>query len=233
MENRFKKARTIHNQHGAQSTREVEKATGITKSLIEDIESTAGKPRNVGYLTVKKLAQYYGVSSDYLLGLSKTPSIEENIQAVCETTGLSENAVELLKHECALNPLYMRMDAINFLLENKYFRLLLDMIIGVATSKGEESSFTVESNGFAPIITDTDIFHAKAIDLFGSVLSDSKEYFSGKEDLRAFYGLYYYAYKRGSSLDAIKEELEKQQATFDIKMFTTKKRDEEKNNGEY
>ncbi|MEY8262378.1 helix-turn-helix transcriptional regulator [Oscillospiraceae bacterium 50-60] len=98
MENRFKKARTDHNQHGPQSTKEVAQATGITKSLIEDIESTAGTPRNVGYLTVKKLAKYYGVSSDYLLGLSETPSIDEDIQVACKVTGLSEKAISRL-HE--------------------------------------------------------------------------------------------------------------------------------------
>lgn len=96
MENRFKKARTIHNRHGAQSTQEVAKETGVTKSLIEDIESTVGRTRNVGYLTVKKLAQHYGVSADYLLGLSNTPSIKEDIQAVCKITGLSENSIAYL-----------------------------------------------------------------------------------------------------------------------------------------
>lgn len=97
-ENRFKKARTKHNQHGTQTTKEVAQATGITKSLIEDIESTAGKPRNVSYLKVKELAQYYGVSSDYLLGLSGTPSVDEDIQAACKVTGLSTEAISRL-HE--------------------------------------------------------------------------------------------------------------------------------------
>lgn len=97
MENRFKMARTVYNQHGPQSTKEVEKETRVTKSLIEDIESTAGKPRNVGYLTIKKLAEYYGVSADYLLGLSDTPSVKEDIQAACKTTGLSDDSINHLK----------------------------------------------------------------------------------------------------------------------------------------
>lgn len=96
MKNRFREARTEYNRHGSQSTKEVAAATGITKSLIEDIESTAGKPRDVGYLKVKKLAEYYGVSSDYLLGLSDTPSIDEDVQAACKTTGLSELSVKIL-----------------------------------------------------------------------------------------------------------------------------------------
>lgn len=96
MENRFKLARTQYNQHGPQSTKDVADTTGVTKSLIEDLESSVGKPRNVGYLTIKKLAQYYGVSADYLLGLSHTPSTKEDMQIACKTTGLSEQAVEVI-----------------------------------------------------------------------------------------------------------------------------------------
>lgn len=125
MENRFKKARTIHNRHGAQSTKEVEKETGVTKSLIEDIESTAGKPRNVGYLTVKKLAQYYGVSADYLLGISDTPSTKEDIQAACKTTGLSTSVIEWLKSITG-NP--VKIDTLNSILENKTFQAILPYV---------------------------------------------------------------------------------------------------------
>lgn len=97
MENRFKAARVEHNQHGPQSVKDVAKMTGITASLIDDLESTAWKPRDVGYSKIKKLAIYYGVSSDFLLGLSDTPSIKEDIQVVCKTTGLTEKAVNAIK----------------------------------------------------------------------------------------------------------------------------------------
>lgn len=96
MENRFKVARTLYNQHGQQSPKDVSNITGITKSLIEDLESNVGKRRNVGYLTVKKLAQYYGVSTDYLLGLTDTPSIDPQIQIAHKVTGLSEDAIHQL-----------------------------------------------------------------------------------------------------------------------------------------
>ena len=125
MENRFKKARTIHNRHGAQSTQEVAKETGVTKSLIEDIESTVGKPRNVGYLTVKKLAQHYGVSADYLLGISDTPSTKEDIQTACKTTGLSTSVIEWLK---TITGDPAKIDALNSILDNKTFQAILPYI---------------------------------------------------------------------------------------------------------
>ena len=125
MESRFKRARTIHNRHGAQSTQEVAKETGITKSLIEDIESTVGKPRNVGYLTVKKLAQHYGVSTDYLLGLTDTPSTKEDIQATCKTTGLSTSVIEWLK---TISGDPAKIDILNSILDNKTFQAILPYI---------------------------------------------------------------------------------------------------------
>lgn len=97
MDNRFKLSRTQHNQHGPQPVKEVASVTGITKSLIDDLESTLSNKRNVGYMTIKKLAEYYGVSSDYLLGLSETPSIDEDIQVACKVTGLSGEAIHCLQ----------------------------------------------------------------------------------------------------------------------------------------
>lgn len=43
-----------------------------------------------------KIADYYKVSVDYLLGRTNTQTVEEDIQIACETTGLSENAVKIL-----------------------------------------------------------------------------------------------------------------------------------------
>lgn len=97
-ENRFKLSRTIHNKNGHQSTEKVHKATGISKSMIEDLESNVLEPRNTGYLTIAKLAQYYGVSIDYLAGLTDYPTPETNTRAICEHIGLSERSVDLLHY---------------------------------------------------------------------------------------------------------------------------------------
>lgn len=47
---------------------------------------------NIGALL--KMCQFYGVSADYLLGLSDTRSSDVNVKAAMEYTGLSETAVE-------------------------------------------------------------------------------------------------------------------------------------------
>lgn len=102
---RFKDARLIYNQHGKQTMAEVEKATGISQSLICDLEKDPSenieqqkRPRRVGYQTVADLAAYYGVSSDWLLGLSDVRSAEPTLNAACEYTGLTENVIELIRN---------------------------------------------------------------------------------------------------------------------------------------
>lgn len=88
-ESRFKNARKIYNINGAQSVKEVSKATGITGSLIDDLETSTSK-RDVGYSKIKALAEYYGVSVDYLMGLTDCP---KPYLTISEYTGLSEKAI--------------------------------------------------------------------------------------------------------------------------------------------
>ena len=44
------------------------------------------------------IADYYNVSTDYLLGRTKNPTVEEDVKQACETTGLSGEAIEVLHH---------------------------------------------------------------------------------------------------------------------------------------
>ena len=95
MGERFKDARTVHNRNGKQTTDAVMKATGISKSTLSDIENDSRDP---GAETICKLARHYGVSTDYLLGLSNIKTPETTAQAVIKYTGLSEENVQTL-HE--------------------------------------------------------------------------------------------------------------------------------------
>lgn len=46
--------------------------------------------------TAYKLSEFFGVSSDYLLGLSDVKSKDTNIQATCNYTGLNQEAIQCL-----------------------------------------------------------------------------------------------------------------------------------------
>lgn len=92
---RFKKARTEKNIHGSQSRDQVCNDTGIAVSLLEDLENYK-KDRQVAYQKIAILAKHYGVSADYLLGISPCPLIDDKAKAACEYTHLSANAVKSL-----------------------------------------------------------------------------------------------------------------------------------------
>lgn len=104
MGERFKDARTVHNKHGKETTGAVAEATGVSKSTLSEIENDSRIP---GAKIIAELARHYGVSSDYLLGLSDVITPDTTAQAVIAYTGLSEDNVLTLHHmkENASNPM--------------------------------------------------------------------------------------------------------------------------------
>lgn len=84
---------------------------GITQSQLA-AETGIGQSRISGYVNEKKdgsppqgpdcatviaFAKYFGVSADYLLGLTAVKSPSTSVQAIVDQTGLSEHAVLMLK----------------------------------------------------------------------------------------------------------------------------------------
>lgn len=133
---RFKDARTVHNKNGNQSMDEVYKATGVAASMIKDLEDD-DKNRSVGYEKIAALAKHYGVSSDYLLGLSPNPTTNKNIDAVCKFTGLSEDNTAYLNRihtACKKNDDGIR----NF---HKYELMLINDFIRLCNDGGITTSF--------------------------------------------------------------------------------------------
>ena len=61
-------------------------------TLVKYINGKAECPAS----NIIKIARYYGVSTDYLLGNSPNPTTDEKLQGVCKYTGLSQKAVENL-----------------------------------------------------------------------------------------------------------------------------------------
>lgn len=90
---RFKDARIVHNQHKKQTMDEVATATGVSKSLIQSLEDDSVN-RSVGYDKVAKLAAYYRVTTDFLLGLSDDPF---PMPSVVDDLGLSLKAVDAIE----------------------------------------------------------------------------------------------------------------------------------------
>lgn len=102
---------------------------GITVTRLETLmgysQSTIGKWRSAMPTADKliKVAQYFGVSMDYLVGLS--PYKKHEIQNLTAgDMGLSENAVKALVECKKQSPSVIQ--AVNLLLENEYNRPCLD-----------------------------------------------------------------------------------------------------------
>lgn len=72
-----------------------------------------------------KIADFYGVSTDYLLGRTPTKTSDMDKRAMCDYSGLTESALELL-HSFKDNPDYSRI--INAILENETFQAILPQI---------------------------------------------------------------------------------------------------------
>lgn len=85
---------------------ELRAQSGLSQSKLGKALSLS--PATIGYYengdrlpdieTAARIAQYFNVSADYLLGLSDTMSTEHDVKTACAITGLSENALERI-HE--------------------------------------------------------------------------------------------------------------------------------------
>lgn len=90
--------------------REVMKERGLTQ---QDIADVLGKTRQaVGYYmdgssspdldTIVKLAVFFGVSTDYLLGVTNIRTSDPDTRAICGKLGLSETVVKWLEERLAV-----------------------------------------------------------------------------------------------------------------------------------
>lgn len=85
---------------------------GISKGGLSYYEN-AGRTPDISIL--ERFADYFGVTTDYLLGRTNAQTKKTKLQAVCNYTGLSDKAVNLLSDLKENSPAQLR--AINFLLE--------------------------------------------------------------------------------------------------------------------
>lgn len=97
---------------------------GISRPTVGFYESGARIP---DALVLRQIAEKCGVSSDWLIGLSDTQSLDIDIQQVCKFSGLSELVVDKLhswKHS-PLNKDGRYFSFLNHLLESDYFTMFL------------------------------------------------------------------------------------------------------------
>lgn len=93
--------------------RDIANDTGISRAALNNY---ANDKAEIGINNVVKLAKYFNVSADYLLGLSDAKTNDKELQAICDYTGLSEKNVIALHN-------VPDMDFINFMVSKLAERL--------------------------------------------------------------------------------------------------------------
>ena len=88
---------------GNVSQQTVADAIGVRRETIRQWENAE---RQIKAADLLRLADYFGVSVDYVLGRTKTKSLNEDIQMICCYTELSEKAVDEIAHNFAFDQSY-------------------------------------------------------------------------------------------------------------------------------
>jgi len=96
--------------------KELAGVTGITRQAISQYMDGSIQP-NIEKLY--KIADYFKVSADYLIGLSDVRSFDLEVKVICEKTGLSETVVETINFHKKNKNDYL-CETINFLIENEF-----------------------------------------------------------------------------------------------------------------
>lgn len=72
---------------------DIAKYLDCNRATVANYENGKRQP---DYNTLIKLAQKYGVSTDYLLGLTDVTTADRDLKFICDYTGLSEKSVQIL-----------------------------------------------------------------------------------------------------------------------------------------
>lgn len=103
--------KTLRKERGI-TQQQLADGVGISKGGLSYYEN-AGRTPDISIL--ERFADYFGVTTDYLLGRTNAQTPKAKLQAVCNHTGLSDKTVNLLSDLKENSPDQLRV--INFLLE--------------------------------------------------------------------------------------------------------------------
>ena len=103
--------KTLRKERGI-TQQQLADGVGISKGGLSYYENTGRTP---DITILERFADYFGVTTDYLLGRTNAQTQKGKLQAVCNHTGLSDKSVNLLSDLKERSPAQLRV--INFLLE--------------------------------------------------------------------------------------------------------------------
>lgn len=92
-------------------------ALGVTDNTISYFVSGKRIPNTE---QIKAISKFFGVSADYLLGLSDVPTTDKDLQFVCDYLGLTEKACGLI-HRAIIDLPILNRSTFNYLIESEVY----------------------------------------------------------------------------------------------------------------
>lgn len=127
---------------------DIAKAIGISSGSLSGYINAN---KEAGICNLVRIADYFNVSTDYLLGRTDVASTDKNIKISCNTTGLDENAVDLLIDffkEKDIDRSLSMLDMVNILLTDNrligFFTLWLKSLIEVYDFQKQRMALSLE-----------------------------------------------------------------------------------------
>lgn len=108
-----------------------EEGNVLSQSVISKLENQQKEPPTKSLDVIKAYATHFNVTADYLLGIRDNATVDENLAMIGQVTGLSDEAIQILKewNELKKKPIDIiagyggtDIDALNLLLEDCYYR---------------------------------------------------------------------------------------------------------------
>jgi len=130
---------------------ELAKKVGKTRQTVSQYVNGISEP---GYDTLIKIAKFFDVTTDYLLGLTTVSQDNYDIRKVNEYTGLSPKAIFELGAMKALNDSNAEIDVLSLLLESSEFRYIIGLLSVVISEKIQKEPISTTEFDFRTIPND-------------------------------------------------------------------------------
>ena len=105
---------------------------GVSVQAVNQYKQGTAYPKTENLI---KIAEYFQISVDYLLGFTDVPNRDTTIQAVCDYTGLSESAVKQLKALSDMKEIRAYSDMLSLILSDQDLQWFLGVLEGYLTEE--------------------------------------------------------------------------------------------------
>lgn len=157
---------------------DVAERINIAQGSFSDYRSGKAEPR---ISALAKIAGYFQVSSDYLLGLTETKTVIPDKKKACEYTGLSDEAVDVLQKGFVdrNRPLYSQI--MSYLLSKGIFDNLVKQLENSLIQQEQYNVLFGESEQQQSVLETQEYFFNKQLsELYRNVMTDMGKELSSK-----------------------------------------------------